>query len=165
MCRIETIGEPIPNSNYLPACSIRISSLRTFLRLLGGHYYPPIIYDRIREKGPFHTKCIFSLPLFKLSPFQGLKNPWLLTWFIGLHVGLLLCRSNVRSYGKPPVPSGEPPKWGIKQVILEVDWHACILAPHQKWAWYVIPRDYSKKSGIVRNVTFSRSCHINTGEI
>ena len=36
------------------------------------------------------------------------------TWFVG-SFGLLLHRSNVRSYSKPPVPSGEPPKWGIKR--------------------------------------------------
>ena len=51
---------------------------------------------------------------FKLSPFQGLKSPRLLTWFLS-SLGLLLHRSNIRSYSKPPVPSSEPPKRGIKR--------------------------------------------------
>ena len=58
-------------------------------------------------------KTRFFLPIFKLSPFQGLKSPRLPTWFVS-SLGLLLHRSNVRSCSKPPIPSGEPPKWGIK---------------------------------------------------
>ena len=69
--------------------------------------------DRIWEKGALRAKRVF-LPFFKLSPFQGLKSPRLLAWFIS-SLGLLLHRSNVRSYSKPPVPSGEPPKRGIKR--------------------------------------------------
>ena len=76
-------------------------------------FYTCIICDRIWEKGPYHAKRDF-LPFFKLPPFQGLKSPRLLTWFVG-SLGLLLHRSNVRRLGKPPVPSGEPPKWGIKR--------------------------------------------------
>ena len=72
-----------------------------------------IMCGRIWEKGPLRAKRVFLL-FFKLSPFQGLKSPRLPTWFIG-SLGLLLHRSNVRSYSKPPVPSGEPPKWGIKR--------------------------------------------------
>ena len=72
-----------------------------------------IICDRIWEKGPFRAKCDF-LPFFKLSPFQGLKSPRLLAWFVS-SMDLLLHRSNVRSLSKPPVPSGKPPKWGIKR--------------------------------------------------
>ena len=64
------------------------------------------------RKGTTPRKTHF-LPFFKLSPFQGLKSPRLPTWFIG-SLGLLLHRSNVRGYSKPPVPSGEPPNWGIK---------------------------------------------------
>jgi hypothetical protein len=56
---------------------------------------------------------------FKLSPFQGLKSPRLLAWFVS-SLGLLLHKSNVRSYTKPPVPSGEPPKWGIKRWLLNM---------------------------------------------
>ena len=82
-----------------------------------------IICDRIWEKGPLHAKRDF-LPFFKLSPFQGLKSPRLLAWFIS-SLDLLLHRSNVRSLSKPPVPSGEPPKWGIKWRFLNViDAHA-----------------------------------------
>ena len=69
--------------------------------------------DRIWEKGPFRAKRVF-LPFFKLSPFQGLESPRLLAWFIS-SLDLLLHRSNVRSLSKPPVLSGEPPKWGIKR--------------------------------------------------
>ena len=68
---------------------------------------------RIWEKGPYRAKRNF-LPFFKLSPFQGVKSPRIPTWFMG-SLGLVLHRSNVRSYSKPPVPSGEPPKWGIKR--------------------------------------------------
>ena len=53
------------------------------------------ICDRIREKGSLRTKRDF-LPFFKLSPFQGLRSPRSLTWFIG-SLGLLHHRSNVRS--------------------------------------------------------------------
>ena len=70
------------------------------------------ICDRIWEKGPYCAKCDF-LQLFKLPPFQGLKSPRLPTCFVG-SLGLLRHRSNVRSYSKPPVPSSEMPKWGIK---------------------------------------------------
>ena len=51
---------------------------------------------------------------FSNSPFQGLKSRRLLAWFIS-SLDLLLHRSNVRSLSKPPVLSGEPPKWGIKR--------------------------------------------------
>ena len=54
------------------------------------------------------------LPFFKLSPFQSLKSPRLLAWFVS-SLGLLLHRSNVRSLSKPPVQSSEPPKQGIKR--------------------------------------------------
>ena len=57
-------------------------------------------YDRVWEKGQFHAKCTF----FKWSPLQGLKSPRLPTWFFS-SLGLLLHRSNVRSYSKPPVLS------------------------------------------------------------
>ena len=53
----------------------------------------------------FAQNAIF-LPFFKLLPFQGLESPRLLAWFIS-SFGLLLHRSNVRSYSKP---SGELPK-------------------------------------------------------
>ena len=56
--------------------------------------------DRIWEKGPLCAKC----KNFSNSPFQGLKNPKLPTWFVGR-----------LAYGKASVPSSEPPKWGIKQ--------------------------------------------------
>ena len=71
------------------------------------------ICDRIWEKGPYRAKRDF-LPFFKLSPFQGLKSPRLLAWFVS-SLGLLLHRSNVRSPSKPPVQSSEPPKQGIKR--------------------------------------------------
>ena len=62
------------------------------------------------RKGTISRKTqLFAV--FKLSPFQGPKLP---TWFVS-SLGLLLHRSNVRSYSKPPVLSGELPKWGIKQ--------------------------------------------------
>ena len=59
---------------------------------------------RIWEKRPLHAKQYF-LPFFKLSSFQGLRLP---TWFAG-SLGLLLHRSNVRSY-KPSVPTKKPQK-------------------------------------------------------
>ena len=55
------------------------------------------------------TQNTIFLPFFKLPSFQDLKNPRLPTRFVNSS-GLLLHRSNVRSYSKPPVPSGEPPK-------------------------------------------------------
>ena len=70
------------------------------------------ICDRIWEKGALHAKRNF-FAIFKLSPFQGLKSPRLLAWFIS-SLGLLLHRSNIKSYIKPPVPSSGPPKRGIK---------------------------------------------------
>ena len=72
-----------------------------------------IISDRIREKGLSSAKCDF-LPFFKLSPFQGLKSPRLLAWFISS----LGFRSNVRSLSKPPILSKEPPKQGTKWQFL-----------------------------------------------
>jgi len=54
---------------------------------------------------------------FKLSPYQGLQSPWLPTIFTDTS-GLLLYRSKVKSYSMPPVSSGNQPKRGIKQVIL-----------------------------------------------
>ena len=92
------------------------------------HYLPPSLYwhhqyqglliicGTIWEKGPLCAERVFLL-FFKLSPFQGLKRPRLPTWFTG-SLGLLLHRSNVRSLSRPPVPSGEPPKWGIKRRFL-----------------------------------------------
>ena len=70
------------------------------------------IICRYDNKGQFHAKCDF-LAFFKLSPFQGLNSLGLTTWFMS-SIGLLLHRSNARSYSKPPVLSDEPPKWGIK---------------------------------------------------
>ena len=82
------------------------------------------ICGRIWEKEPYHAKRDF-LPFFKLSPFQGHRSPRLPTWFIG-SLGLLLHRSNIRSYSKPPVPSGEPPEWGLKrQFSNAIDTRAC----------------------------------------
>ena len=69
--------------------------------------------DRIWEKGPFRAKRDFSA-FFKLLPFKGLKSPGLLSWFLS-SLDLPLHRPNVRSYSKPPVPSAEPPKRGIKR--------------------------------------------------
>ena len=44
-------------------------------------------------------------------------------------LGLLLHRSNIRSLNKPPVPSGEPPKIGIKRRFSnEID--ACARPAH-----------------------------------
>jgi hypothetical protein len=72
------------------------------------------------------------LPNFKLSPFQGLKSPSL-PWFESC-LGLLLHRSNIRSYSKPPVPSSEPPKQGIKwRLIFEHDRRAHSPRPYRKW--------------------------------
>ena len=71
--------------------------------------------DRIWEKGTLCAKRKF-LPLFKLSPRQGLQSPWLLASFTGT-LGLLVRRSNVKRYSMPSVSSGELPKWGIKRAI------------------------------------------------
>ena len=73
-----------------------------------------VIGSERRDHFTLNVIFFFFLPFFKLSPFQGLKSPRLLTWFIG-SIGLLLHRSNVRSYSKASVPSGEPPKWNIKR--------------------------------------------------
>ena len=43
---------------------------------------------------------------FSHTPFRGLKSPWLPILFVG-SLGLLLHRSNVSSYSKPPIPSSE----------------------------------------------------------
>ena len=111
------------NTLYSQFATNRYSQLKLDLRykpqLLGNGQQITLasfyiyICDRIWEKGPLRAKRDF-LPFFKLSPFQGLKSPRLLTWFIG-SIGLLLHRSNVKSYSKASVPSGEPPKWGIKR--------------------------------------------------
>ena len=71
------------------------------------------ICDRIWEKGALRAKRDF-LSLFNLPPFQGSESLGLQTWFVS-SLGLLLHRSNVRTLSKPPVPSGEPPKRGIKR--------------------------------------------------
>ena len=73
------------------------------------------------EKRDHFAQNVFLLPFFKLSPFRGLKSPRLPTWFMS-SLSLLLHRFNIRSYSKPPVPSGEPPKSGIKRRFLnEID--------------------------------------------
>ena len=64
------------------------------------------------KRDHFAQNAIF-LAFFKLSPFQGFKSPRLRTWFLS-SLDLPLHRSNVKSYSKPPVPSAEPPKRGIK---------------------------------------------------
>ena len=111
----------VPASLTLPYTYVVIKSNSKFISL---QYY---ICDRIWEKGPYRTKHDF-LPLFKLPPFQGLKSPRLPTWFVG-SLGLLLHRSNVRSYSKPPVLSSEPPKWGIKRRFSNaID--ACVRPAH-----------------------------------
>ena len=52
------------------------------------------------------------------------QEPQVLTWFLS-SLGLLRHRSNVRSYSKPPVPSGERPKRGIKRWFSnEINAHA-----------------------------------------
>ena len=50
--------------------------------------------DRIWEKGPCCAKRV--LRFFELSPYEGLKSPRLLAWFVS-SLGLVLHRSNVRS--------------------------------------------------------------------
>ena len=55
------------------------------------------------KRGNFTQDVLFCHNFFNLSPFQGHKSSIrLLTWFIDT-LGLLLHRSNVRSYSKPPV--------------------------------------------------------------
>jgi len=60
------------------------------------------------RKGGTSRKTLI-LPLFKLSPCQGLHSPWLPASFTDTS-GLLLHRSNVKSYSMPSVLSGELPK-------------------------------------------------------
>ena len=86
-------------------CAYKLKSLHTqcIVQLL--------ICGRIWGKRPYRTKHDFWL-FFKLSPFQGNKSPRLPTWCVD-SVGLLLHRSNVRSWSKPPVLNGELPKWGL----------------------------------------------------
>ena len=114
-----SIGEPYQKRWYSPSRSNRTtydataeSNVNNKMCMLADCSI--INCDRIWEKGPlnFCAKCDF-LPFFKLSPFQGLKSPRLLAWFVS-SLDLLLHRS-VRSLSKPPVPSGEPPKWGIER--------------------------------------------------
>ena len=62
--------------------------------------------------GKFNAIIIFFL-FFNLPPFQGSESLGLHTWFVS-SMGLLLHRSN-RTLSKPPVPSSETPKRGIKQ--------------------------------------------------
>ena len=57
-----------------------------------------------------------NFALFKLSPQQGLQSPWLPTSFTDT-LGLLIHRSNIKSYNMPPVVRGKLPKWDIKQAI------------------------------------------------
>ena len=71
------------------------------------------ICDLIWEKGALRAKRDF-LSLFNLPPFQSSESLGLQTWFVS-SLDLLLHRSNVRTLSKPPVPSGEPPKRGIKR--------------------------------------------------
>ena len=69
--------------------------------------------DRIWEKGALRAKCNF-LSLFNLPPLQGSESLGLQTWLVS-SLDLLLHRSNVRTPSKPPVPSSESPKRGIKR--------------------------------------------------
>ena len=68
--------------------------------------------SEFEKRGNFAQNAIFCH--FNLPPFQANKSPRLQTRFAS-SLGLPLHRSNVRSLSKPPVPSGEPPKRGIKQ--------------------------------------------------
>jgi len=52
---------------------------------------------------------IYSYHFFKLSPYQGLQSSWLPT-SLTCTLGLLLHRSNIKSYSMPPVSSGKLPK-------------------------------------------------------
>ena len=77
-------------------------------------------------------------------PHQGLQSPWLPTSFTNTSE-LLLHRPNIKSYSMPPVSSGEPPNWGIKQQFQTVGsipthhthnasgWILEILANVAKW--------------------------------
>ena len=65
------------------------------------------------KKGSYRAKRDILLFL-KLPPFQGHRSPRLPTLLVG-GLGLLLHISNVKNYSKPLVPSGEPPKRGIKR--------------------------------------------------
>jgi len=67
-----------------------------------------LVYVTGSEKGGTSRKTLI-LPLFKLSPRQGLQSPWLPASFADIS-GLLLHRANVKSYSMPSVSSGELPK-------------------------------------------------------
>ena len=100
-------------------------------------------YMYIWEKGALGAKCDF-LPLFNLPPFRGSRSPRLQTWFVST-LGLLLHRSNGRSLSKPPVPNGEPPKWGMKwRFSNEIDAAARPPPPHRMWAGPTICSECSR---------------------
>ena len=78
---------------------------------------------------PGVTLCkMWFLPLFNLLPFHATKSPGFLTRFVSRST-LLLHRSNVRSYSKPPVSSGKLPKHGIKRRFSNVI-DACACPAH-----------------------------------
>ena len=70
------------------------------------------------------------------------QSPRLLTWLVS-NLGFVLHRYNIRSYSKPPVLSGEPPKQGIK-LIFKRGWHAHLLHLYRKWIWLRIPWECSR---------------------
>ena len=70
-------------------------------------YYATVIENK--KKGQLRIKQDFFLPFSNCHHFKASKSPTLLAWFTS-SLGLLLHRF---SYSKLPVPSGEPPKWGI----------------------------------------------------
>ena len=72
------------------------------------HFFYDLRLD-LRKGGTSCKTCFLSL-----QRTQGSGCPRLQTWFVS-SLGLLLHRSNVRSLSKPPVLSGELPKWGIKR--------------------------------------------------
>ena len=71
------------------------------------------ICDRIWEEGPLCAKHCFLGHFWNCYRSRALGFP----------LGLLLHRSKVRSYSKPPVLSSEMPKLSIKTMIFGHDWH------------------------------------------
>ena len=74
------------------------------------------VADIVSVTMPLLGKNAIFLALFKLSPHQGLQSLWLPARFTET-LGLVLHRSNVKSYSLLPASSSEPPKRGLKLAI------------------------------------------------
>ena len=92
------------------SCSIQNDLVSSYCcKLLSLSIVP--VGNRFEKRGHFAQNAIFC----HFSTYHYFKAVRALGFRLVSSLGLLLHRSNVRSLSKPPVPSSEPPKWGIKR--------------------------------------------------